>query len=314
MDWQIRIALIVVGLGLIGFILYDYQQRKKKQLEKQKLIEQMRQSAEQVDAAGFDFTGVGSVRRAGYEDYQETTSAESLTEKRAPLVHPQSENQEYSESLSVSESRAEETIDDFQIKKDEVSEQHKPTITEKIKQKQDAFFSHKKNSQPTEQLGLNVDTHDEKKDTTVPAQPELVFSLIIKAAEEQAYVGAEFMPILLSQGLRHGDMGIFHRHSGAAGKPGPIMYSLANALKPGTFDLTDIERFSTPAFAIFMTVPGALDPVSAYENMVKTARLLQQELGGQILDETKSVFTEQTYQHHLDKLKDYLFKSSVKKN
>ena len=46
--------------------------------------------------------------------------------------------------------------------------------------------------------------------------------------------------------------------------------------------------------------------------MVKTVKLLKQELGGQILDETKSVFTEQTYHHHKDVLQEYLTKSSIR--
>jgi len=58
-------------------------------------------------------------------------------------------------------------------------------------------------------------------------------------------------------------------------------------------------------------VPGPKDPMIAYEGMVKTIKLLKQELDGQILDETKSVFTEQTYHHQKDVLQDYLTKKSI---
>ncbi|MCW9015693.1 MAG: hypothetical protein OQJ89_01880, partial [Kangiellaceae bacterium] len=65
MDWQLRIALIIVGLGIIGFIVYDFNRRKKVNKDKQRLISQMRQSADQIDSAGFDINGVGNVRKVG---------------------------------------------------------------------------------------------------------------------------------------------------------------------------------------------------------------------------------------------------------
>ena len=120
------------------------------------------------------------------------------------------------------------------------------------------------------------------------------------------------MPLFLSQGLRHGEMGIFHRYALKGGKPAHLLYSLANAVKPGTFDIANIEKFSTPAFAFFMTLPGPQDPVAAYEGMVKTIRMLKQELGGQILDESKSVYTEQTHQHQVEQIKAYVTKKSLK--
>ena len=67
MDWQIRMALIIAGIGVISFIFYDYNRRKKNQGQKQRLIDQMRSSADQVDRAGFDMTGVGSARKASDE-------------------------------------------------------------------------------------------------------------------------------------------------------------------------------------------------------------------------------------------------------
>lgn len=247
MDWQLRIALAIVGLMVIGYIVYDFKRRKKAQADKKRLIEQMHESANQVDAKGFDFTGVGSVRPAGVSKSDDSTQQSEVEVKSAP----------------------EEQLDLEGVGENEAS--------------QSKF-----------------------------EQPELVISLILKADEDDVYQGKDFMPLLLSQGLRHGDLGIFHRHSGASGKPGPVMYSVANAIKPGTFELNNIERFETPAFAFFVSLPGPTEPVAAFEGMVKTIRLLKTELGGQILDDTKSVYTEQTYQHQLDTIREYVTKSSLK--
>ena len=274
MDWQLRIALIVIGILVIGYIVFDYNRRKKSNADKQRLIDQMHASADHVDSTGFDITGVGNARKAGepgLSEFDENEQTNSLAET--------------------------------QIRKP-----HRTT-----------------NPAPTEQLNLNavadtkqsssVSQEKEQQAETVEqesVEPELVISLILKAEAGDSFKGKDFMPLLLSQGLRHGDMGIFHRHSGASGKPGPIMYSVANAINPGTFDLKNIEVFETPAFAFFMTLPGPIDAIASFEGMVKTIRLLKNELGGQILDQSKSVYTEQTYQHHRDSLREYVAKTSVK--
>ncbi|WP_444998463.1 cell division protein ZipA [Aliikangiella sp. IMCC44359] len=297
MDWQIRIALIVVGILIIGYIVFDYQRRKKEQKEKQRLINQMRQTAEQVDSAGFDFTGVGNVRKS---------ESESVSNDKSESTIKENDKEELAESSHIKvKHHSQKTLDndatqDSSFKVDTQESSVSTKITEDVAEKR------KVKSAPTEQISLDVSSQSAE-----ITQPDLVFSLILKSQNEDGFLGRDFMPLLLSQGLRHGDMGIFHRHAGVSGKPGPIMYSVANAIKPGTFELNNIETFQTPAFAFFMTVPGPNDPLSAYENMVKTVRLLKDELGGQILDDSKSVYTEQTHQHQVDKLREYLTKASI---
>jgi len=285
MDWQIRIALIILGIGVISFIYYDYNRRKKDQAQKQRLIDQMRESADQVDRAGFDFTGVSNARKASDDlntNEEGHSSGENIVAEPIENIETQQalnpeESLQYSPQVSEPdfESKLEPSLG--QSSSDEVVSKPRPKIS------------------PTEQMDL-ADLTDGQVEVDPNADPELVFALILKAAEGKTFKGHDFMPILLSQGLRHGDMGIFHRHMGQ-GKTASVLYSVANAINPGTFDIKNIQNFETPAFAFFMTVPGPKDPMVAYEGMVKTIKLLKQELDGQILDETKSVFTEQTYHH-----------------
>jgi len=273
MDWQIRIALLITGIFVIGFIVYDYNRRKKAQADKQRLIDQVRRSAEQVDSAGFDFTGVGSARPVSEASEQEP------------------------------EQRPEQQIAQAQNEPQETARELEGAVPVKAENQQSVSSSNSSKTSPTEQLTL---------DEAQPSQaPELVISLILQAEEGSSYKGRDFMPLVLSQGLRHGEMGIFHRHTGTGGKPGPVMYSVANAIKPGTFDLTNIEVFETPAFAFFMIIPGPGEPVAAFEGMVKTIKLFQSELGGQILDDSKSVYTEQRYQHQLDTIREYMTKAGL---
>ena len=288
MDWQIRIALIIVGAAVIAFIIYDFNRRKKDQIQKQRLIEKMRSSADQIDNLGFDYTGVGNVRK----------SSEKFTAGDSILNHDTSEHEQLNQSSELSYQQPDgndAVVDDFRVKQ-----------STKIKPQKNKLS-------PTEQLDLGV-IDKQSVEVDLNKNPDLVFSLILKAKEGETFKGGDFLPILLSQGLRHGDMGIFHRHHGQVGKKPVVLYSVANAINPGTFDIKNIQTFATPAFAFFMTVPGPIDPMMAYEGMVKTIKLLKKELGGQVLDESKSVFTEQTYQHHKDRLQEYLIKSSLKKS
>ncbi|MET1253724.1 cell division protein ZipA [Aliikangiella maris] len=297
MDWQIRIALIVIGIMVIGYIVFDYRRRKYQSVEKEKLIQQMRESAQQVDSAGFDFTGVGNVRVADKNQPDETMRVSDCEEQTGVTVDEVSDKNTLRSHSEVLESNK---------SKSNASKSYSSESLTNVVSSSDSIQKENEKNHLTEQMSMDVSDNSQ-----LQTSPELVMSLILRAQGDVVYAGKDFMPLLLSQGLRHGDMGIFHRHSGAAGKPGPIMYSVANAINPGTFDIQNIETFTTPAFAFFMTVPGPVDPVKAYENMVNTVRLLKQELGGQILDETKSVFTEQTYQHQLEVLKAYLAKSRV---
>jgi cell division protein ZipA len=300
MDWQIRIALIILGIGVIGFIFYDYNRRKKNQNQKQRLIDQMRESADQVDRLGFDFTGVGNVRKASDElntEDSESEMHENVSTSASELVAEPIAKFEYEsqavQNVDTNASRFEAGIADSNTDETMLESVGKPRVI----------------SSPTEQMSL-ADLADEQAEVDLNAEPDLVFSLILKATEGTCYKGHDFMPILLSQGLRHGDMGIFHRLMGQ-GKNATVLYSVANAINPGTFDIKNIQNFETPAFAFFMTVPGPKDPMIAYEGMVKTIKLLKQELNGQILDETKSVFTEQTYRHQKDVLQQYLIKKKI---
>ena len=45
------------------------------------------------------------------------------------------------------------------------------------------------------------------------------------------------------------------RHEGAQGK-GALQFSIANLVKPGTFDLAAIKTFYTPGITLFMQLPG----------------------------------------------------------
>ncbi|MFT5451058.1 MAG: FtsZ-interacting cell division protein ZipA [Enterobacterales bacterium] len=134
--------------------------------------------------------------------------------------------------------------------------------------------------------------------------PDLIITMSLIARAENGFVGEKLLHCMLSRGLRFGKMDIFHRHKNTSGE-GPVQFSLANALNPGTFDLDDMGSFQTKAITMFLILPGPKEPLKAYQMMLETAQYLAKELDGQLVDSTKSVLTQQTIQHFNEQIQEF---------
>ncbi|MHA6493422.1 cell division protein ZipA [Pseudomonas borbori] len=135
-----------------------------------------------------------------------------------------------------------------------------------------------------------------------PVEEVLVINVI--ARDGEGFKGPALLQNILESGLRFGEMDIFHRHESMAGN-GEVLFSMANALKPGTFDLDDIEGFSTRAVSFFLGLPGPRHPKQAFDVMVAAARKLAHELNGELKDDQRSVMTAQTIEHYRQRIVEY---------
>ncbi|ROQ20126.1 MULTISPECIES: cell division protein ZipA [Marinimicrobium] len=141
-----------------------------------------------------------------------------------------------------------------------------------------------------------------------PPQPEEVLIVNVMAPTGEQFRGDALLDSLVSAGLRFGDMNIFHRYEGAKGG-GPILFSLANMVKPGVFDLDTMADFTTPGVSLFMTLPleerVELDNVEVFDEMLEAARAIALELGGELKDENRSVMTRQTQEHCRQRIHEF---------
>jgi len=135
-----------------------------------------------------------------------------------------------------------------------------------------------------------------------PVEEVLVISVISR--DESGFRGPALLQNILESGLRFGEMDIFHRHESMAGN-GEVLFSMANAVKPGIFDLDDIDHFSTRAVSFFLSLPGPRHPKQAFDVMVAAARKLSQELGGDLKDDQRSVLTAQTIEHYRQRIVEF---------
>jgi cell division protein ZipA len=136
-----------------------------------------------------------------------------------------------------------------------------------------------------------------------PEQPiERIVTLFVAARAGELIPGPDLVVAAEKAGLTFGDMGIFHRL--VAGKPeaGPI-FSMANMVKPGSFDMRHIDELHSPGVSFFMALPGPLPALDAWDAMLPTAQRLAELLGGSVLDEERNALGRQRVAHLRDELR-----------
>lgn len=137
-----------------------------------------------------------------------------------------------------------------------------------------------------------------------PAEPEEVLIINVMAAKGSMFNGGDLLDIILKCGMRYGSMDIFHRYSDAKGE-GALLFSMANMVKPGTFDLDAMDEFETPGISLFMTLPINADSMQSFELMVDTAEAIADGLNGEMKDEQRSAMTRQTLEHCRQRIRDF---------
>ncbi|WP_339897957.1 cell division protein ZipA [uncultured Gilvimarinus sp.] len=137
-----------------------------------------------------------------------------------------------------------------------------------------------------------------------PEQPDEVVIINVMAPEGHQFSGSALLDVLLQCGMRFGDMNIFHRHAHETGE-GPVLFSLANMVKPGVFDLENMASFHTPGVSLFMTLPMRPDSLKSFDIMRDVAQALADNLCGELKDENRSVMTRQTMEHCRQRIAEY---------
>jgi len=154
-----------------------------------------------------------------------------------------------------------------------------------------------------------------KADTTPAAKPagdELILALFVMSHPNQLFNGSDLLSAMTEAGLRYGDMDIFHMHQQPDGS-GPVLFSVANMMEPGSFDMQQMGDFSSPGVAMFMRLPGPVDGKRAFDKMLATGRLMAQTLDGELKDETRSTLTQQTVGHLRERITAFQMKQLAKK-
>ncbi|MEC8453480.1 MAG: cell division protein ZipA [Pseudomonadota bacterium] len=136
------------------------------------------------------------------------------------------------------------------------------------------------------------------------ARPAEVLVCNVMAREGFELHGDDLLEALINNGLKFGEMNIFHKRS--LGKTtGPVIFSVANILNPGTFDLNSMTDFRTSGVSLFLALPSPTNNLEAFDHMLDVAIQLKESLDGELKDDHRNVMTSQTIEHYRQRIKDF---------
>ncbi len=135
-------------------------------------------------------------------------------------------------------------------------------------------------------------------------QHERIISLYVVAQDGYTLNGPELVVAAEKAGLVYGDLGIFHRLVDSKPELGPI-FSMANMVRPGVFDLGQMDQFSTPGVVVFLTLPGPLSALDAWDTMLPAAQRFSDLLGAQLLDDQRTPLGRQRIAALRDELRAF---------
>jgi cell division protein ZipA len=134
-------------------------------------------------------------------------------------------------------------------------------------------------------------------------QPEEVLVIHLMANKGEKVAGQQLLDAVLSAGLRYGAMKIFHRHLSDDGS-GPVLFSMANLVNPGTFDLNTMGDLEVPGVTLFMALDDIEDPVDALNIMIEAVDSIVGDLQLNVMDESRSSMTRNTIDHYRQRARD----------
>jgi cell division protein ZipA len=131
-----------------------------------------------------------------------------------------------------------------------------------------------------------------------------IVSLFVVARAGNMLSGPDLVVAAEKAGLVYGHMSVFHRMVDNHPEQGPI-FSVANLVKPGAFDMNTIKELRTPGIAFFITLPGPLPALDAWDTLLPTAQRMAELLDGVLLDEQRNALGRQRIANIRDELRAY---------
>jgi cell division protein ZipA len=165
-------------------------------------------------------------------------------------------------------------------------------------------------AQRDEPVRVNVGKGQSIQATKADASPAKVeaaerpehFVVVYVAAVDDPFEGQALLESLIELDMQFGEMSIFHRFDDG----GESLFSLVNAVEPGTFDPAHMDQLQTPAVSLFMRTHELDRPLEVYDQMIDVAQTLAATLGGEVKDSSRSLMTPPTTARGRDEIRDYI--------
>lgn len=153
----------------------------------------------------------------------------------------------------------------------------------------------------------NLDVVTEDTTDTQQDAPKDVADFVIvhiQMPEGLTMQGSKLLPAVNTLGFKYSDEGFFNRHLDPAGQ-GPVLFRLVNMYNPGTFDIDNMEQFSTAGVSLFMTLPCDGDGLAAFNMLHSAAKKLADEFGADILDAERKEMTVERIRQYVEQVRAF---------
>lgn len=141
---------------------------------------------------------------------------------------------------------------------------------------------------------------------------DMVIAFTIMAPESKAFTGRAVKSALDNLDLHFGDMQIYHRQT--AGSHKQTLFSVANILDPGTLLPDKFVSMTTPGLLIFARLPGPINGMALFDDLLDTARGLSEQLEGVLCDETRQPISDSALEAMRARILDYQMSAQAESN
>ncbi len=129
--------------------------------------------------------------------------------------------------------------------------------------------------------------------------------IVINIVSQRAgFNGEDILTAAADAGLEPGEMDIFHYSHEAHGSR-KSTFCMASMVEPGTFPLDGMDQFVTPGLALFLQISGGQGGVAQYDEMLKLAEKLAEQLDGELQDATHSTLTRQVVEFQREEIVEF---------
>jgi cell division protein ZipA len=133
----------------------------------------------------------------------------------------------------------------------------------------------------------------QKNEFTEPKQQQewqmsLVFTVMAKP--DKFLDGLEIQRVLEQLDMQFGEMQLFHRYLVSSQKQ--VLFSAANVVEPGTLVPDQFDLLQTPGLLLFANLPGPLNGLLLFDEILDAANQLAEQLDGVICNDQREPMTQ----------------------
>jgi len=169
------------------------------------------------------------------------------------------------------------------------------------------------NSDSIEKTFSITDKDDPVTDKASGSEEKLIIFYLLEKNND-TLKGSQILDALESAGMRYGDMKIFHYYDPDSNDQKNSVFSIANIEEPGWFDLVSISQVATPGIVMFMTLPGSMASIKAFDAMLEVMDKLVKALPLTLKDKKHDIVSQQTLSHLREEIVEFERKRSIARN